>query len=248
MGVTAIRCPCRPSTAPCRSPGKSTASACLTSTASRSSRFGPAPRPPAHILSPCDLGATPWPPGLQHQRPDRGPFLPRQKNGFEQFCINFVNEKLQQIFIELTLKAEQVRGRVGRGQAGGGPGPSGHPPPDPPRPTSPACWELSVSAAKGRGERPSAHREEVYADLETVVQDPADQSFRQGAGERKEEESRAGEGRRKRQEGEEPVPTNPWRPRPNDLDRSRWPRLQHLRPRGTKPSAQASWTPAVCQV
>ena len=32
-----------------------------------------------------------------------------QKNGFEQFCINFVNEKLQQIFIELTLKAEQVR-------------------------------------------------------------------------------------------------------------------------------------------
>ncbi|RLU24466.1 hypothetical protein DMN91_002555, partial [Ooceraea biroi] len=31
------------------------------------------------------------------------------KNGFEQFCINFVNEKLQQIFIELTLKTEQVR-------------------------------------------------------------------------------------------------------------------------------------------
>lgn len=31
-----------------------------------------------------------------------------QNNGFEQFCINFVNEKLQQIFIELTLKAEQV--------------------------------------------------------------------------------------------------------------------------------------------
>ncbi|KYQ89843.1 myosin IB [Tieghemostelium lacteum] len=30
-----------------------------------------------------------------------------QKNGFEQFCINFVNEKLQQFFIELTLKAEQ---------------------------------------------------------------------------------------------------------------------------------------------
>ena len=27
--------------------------------------------------------------------------------GFEQFCINFVNEKLQQYFIELTLKAEQ---------------------------------------------------------------------------------------------------------------------------------------------
>lgn len=30
-----------------------------------------------------------------------------QCNGFEQMCINYVNEKLQQIFIELTLRAEQ---------------------------------------------------------------------------------------------------------------------------------------------
>lgn len=37
-----------------------------------------------------------------------------QKNGFEQFCINFVNEKLQQIFIELTLKAEQVKALIAR--------------------------------------------------------------------------------------------------------------------------------------
>lgn len=30
-----------------------------------------------------------------------------EKNNFEQLCINFCNEKLQQLFIELTLKSEQ---------------------------------------------------------------------------------------------------------------------------------------------
>lgn len=35
-----------------------------------------------------------------------------KSNGFEQFCINYCNEKLQQLFIELTLKQEQEEYRA----------------------------------------------------------------------------------------------------------------------------------------
>lgn len=81
---------------------------CLTFMASRSSRYNHcSPARPGLSLS--LLGWPSGPRSFRHHPTDGGTLcLPWQKNGFEQFCINFVNEKLQQIFIELTLKAEQV--------------------------------------------------------------------------------------------------------------------------------------------
>lgn len=43
--------------------------------------------------------------GLGHDLPRRT--LLSQDNSFEQFIINYCNEKLQQIFILMTLKEEQ---------------------------------------------------------------------------------------------------------------------------------------------
>lgn len=96
----------RLSTVLCRSLRTNTASACLTSMALRSSRFGPGSPQPSSV---CHPGLPKCLPETSAQPTYRKALsFPPQKNGFEQFCINFVNEKLQQIFIELTLKAEQV--------------------------------------------------------------------------------------------------------------------------------------------
>ena len=59
--------------------------------ASRSSRSTPSSRLPQPLHPPAPpLCPTPF-------------LLP----SFEQLCINYCNEKLQQLFIELTLKVEQ---------------------------------------------------------------------------------------------------------------------------------------------
>ena len=45
------------------------------------------------------------PPRFISPRTSASPLL--MVHSFEQFCINYCNEKLQQLFIELTLKSEQ---------------------------------------------------------------------------------------------------------------------------------------------
>lgn len=130
-------------------------------------QVSPVPSSP-HTVPPSVQGhrVTQWWPTGDHrvahgprnlyQQPTEGSalFLPRQKNGFEQFCINFVNEKLQQIFIELTLKAEQVGSgnQVARdtGQCWGwgeqlDPGPLG------PRETAEPTSELATEEGGGQG-------------------------------------------------------------------------------------------------
>ncbi|ETE60452.1 Myosin-Ic, partial [Ophiophagus hannah] len=63
----------------------------------------------SQTLSPCSLVAlqSPQPPAAElHFGGSLSEDLVLHE-GFEQFCINYCNEKLQQLFIELTLKSEQ---------------------------------------------------------------------------------------------------------------------------------------------
>ena len=62
------------------------------------------PSPPLPSLPPSSL--TSIPPSLPTHS-FLPPSLPPQHNNFEQFFINYCNEKLQQVFIELVLRQEQ---------------------------------------------------------------------------------------------------------------------------------------------